>query len=343
MKLNLQTLVLEITRHCNMACKHCMRGDPEPRSFGCDLSEKLCEQLSHVDHLSLTGGEPSLAANEINNFLHYLKANQVTVGDFFVATNGFEYSSNFLDVLDRLYEYCLVPGSCALSISTDQFHSPISQETINKYKEKPYYNACNEKETLPPYSILDEGRAKENGIGRFTVPLAEYIYELDLDGRLHLTVGDNIYINALGDVLLDCDLSYAHQTELLLGNIMQDDLAHILMDVAFHYHFEKGYVYKLTIDSAGELVSPFYKERIFCTIQKAIAGFKNIRNNLICFKEQYTKRALPDDLLLEVKEMECPDPNFRMGSTITYLSESEGQLGDVTIILSQIKLADGEE
>lgn len=341
--INLKSLVVEITRQCNMQCEHCMRGDPEPVDFYCSLSERLCSQLKHIDALTLTGGEPSLAVKEIKYLLHYLKNYQVTVGGFFVSTNACEYSAEFLEVLDELYDYCEKPLLCGLSISMDQFHSPPSPEAVSKYKEKQYYNPCKEKGTIPPYAILREGRAQKDEIGRIESLPSNYIYDYDIQG-IYFGINDIIYINACGDVLLDSDLSYRSQKHHSLGNIKDNNLIAILSAALFDYsNFQKGYVYTLNIDSDNGLIASFLSKRIFKSCQKAAAGFKNIRNNLIFYKTGLTKTEFPDDLIMDIKEIQRPSPDFLIGTTISFSSVDEGYIGNVTLTLTQTKLADGDD
>lgn len=40
MKINVHTLIVEVTRRCNMTCKHCLRGD----------AQSLDMQKETVDH-----------------------------------------------------------------------------------------------------------------------------------------------------------------------------------------------------------------------------------------------------------------------------------------------------
>lgn len=328
MSIILESLDIEITRRCNLECVHCM------------LSERLCKQLKHIEHLNLTGGEPSLAVNEIRNLLHYLKNYGVSVGDFFVATNACEYCPDFLKVIDELYEYCREPSTCGLSISTDQFHQKASMLAVKMYKGKPYYNSCKEKGKLLPYEILNEGRAEKKGIGKFTIPVNKFIYDYNIKG-ITFSVKDNVYINAYGDVLLNCDLSYAHQAEYSLGNILNNGLDSIFMASAFSFcPFERGVVYILKAHSDAGLIPAFFEQQLFHSINKAAAALKNIRNNVICYKDRFTARKLPDDLTLEVKDIQRSDPDFLMGSSISYTSDSEGYIGDVILTLTQSQLED---
>ena len=45
----------------------------------------------------------------------------------------------------------------------------------------------------------------------------------------NLYIDDMIYINALGDVLLDCDMSYQTQKKHVLGNVLNESLKDILI------------------------------------------------------------------------------------------------------------------
>jgi len=71
--------------------------------------------------------------------------------------------------------------------------------------------------------------ARKNGIGRreLSIPtqITDYYYDSH-DNSLH--IGDLIYINAKGDVLLCCDLSYKSQKKHVIGNVMTEPLETII-------------------------------------------------------------------------------------------------------------------
>ena len=228
MRIKFKNLMIEVTRKCNMACAHCMRGEQQDKTMSIDTIQKLLENVCEIKQLSITGGEPSLAPDTIRWFAYFSKSCGIKIGSFFCATNAGEYSRDFVDALNELYTYCDDPDKCILTISTDQFHSKADPIALSEYRNLPYYSPEKEKGFLPKGKILLEGKAAENNLGRFSKPVAEHIYDFDMHGW-YLYIGDRIYINALGDVLIDPDLSYLNQMNENIGNIWEIPFDEILI------------------------------------------------------------------------------------------------------------------
>ena len=53
-------LCLEITRRCNMACAHCLRGDAQNVDMSHEIIDRALENVLSIGSLTFTGGEPSL-------------------------------------------------------------------------------------------------------------------------------------------------------------------------------------------------------------------------------------------------------------------------------------------
>ena len=66
MRIKFKNLMLEITRQCGMNCDHCMRGEAEDVDMEYDVIYTICEKATHIEQLSITGGEPSLAPEKID-------------------------------------------------------------------------------------------------------------------------------------------------------------------------------------------------------------------------------------------------------------------------------------
>ena len=56
-KISCNSLMLEITRRCNMACAHCLRGDAENVDMNRTLIEQVFSQTEQVGALVFSGGE----------------------------------------------------------------------------------------------------------------------------------------------------------------------------------------------------------------------------------------------------------------------------------------------
>lgn len=80
MLITFKRLILELTRQCNMRCAHCMRGEPEDKTIGTSILERLFREVRHIEHLGLTGGEPALVPEQIEWIVHLAKRWGCTIG-----------------------------------------------------------------------------------------------------------------------------------------------------------------------------------------------------------------------------------------------------------------------
>ena len=72
-KLAFNDLSIEITRRCNLACQHCMRGEAENLDMSNEVIDQLLDRTSEIGYLGITGGEPLLNFDGIISRLKSLK------------------------------------------------------------------------------------------------------------------------------------------------------------------------------------------------------------------------------------------------------------------------------
>ena len=286
MRIKFKNLMLEITRRCGMNCAHCMRGDAQDVDMDYDVIHTLCEKAIHIEQLSLTGGEPSLAAEKIHLLANRLSYNGCTIGFFFCATNAQHYSESFVDALNLLYRLCENCEKCILSISTDQFHSEADPKALEEYRKLPYYSPVKEKGYLPPHKILNEGRAADNGIGTFEAPYTPEFYDVEFKG-FDLIVNDRVYINAYGEILLEPDARYSVQDEITIGNFLEESFTDIILSNTFKIpdHWidaskQSVYCLKLTADAGIIENNPFEHRLYYAYPREASAAFHSVFHNI---------------------------------------------------------------
>ena len=229
MKVNFDYLVLEITRKCNMRCPHCLRGPRQPIDMDLKIISRIMENVDYISCVTFTGGEPSLNANAINHFRWANYYNNTQLGRFWLTINARYFKHDFYDAILDLYSICEFQEDCILTISGDQYHGKCSNNALDIYCELPFFTKERMKE-IEHNSLVYEGSAKKNQLGGCEVNVphriseSEYVADDDI-----LNIRDTIYINAKGDVLLSCDLSYVRQKKHVIGNVMQEPLSDILM------------------------------------------------------------------------------------------------------------------
>ena len=66
--MELNNVVIEVTRNCQLWCAHCLRGDAQNITISKEILDDFLSQVDWIYTLTITGGEPSLFDLEI---LHY--------------------------------------------------------------------------------------------------------------------------------------------------------------------------------------------------------------------------------------------------------------------------------
>lgn len=214
-------VVIEITRRCNMCCAHCLRGDAE----NVDIQEKYINAFldsfsgrRYIGTIVFTGGEISLNIPAIRYTLKAVKERNISVGSFYMVTNG-----KAVDKMEDLalaslewWNYCDEKDEylCGLCISSDNFHEEISDESASilsglKYNRDDMVTDFHEK------YLLNEGRAKTLN-DDWSLKREPRTPELVVDYTGNDKIGINInegelYLNTVGDVVVGCDWSYESQ------------------------------------------------------------------------------------------------------------------------------------
>jgi len=207
--MNISNLIVEVTRKCNMACDHCLRGNAQNADIDFQYIDSLLSQLSYICTVTFTGGEPSLNVKAIDYFLMIAKKLGVGIGGFYIATNGMTIKEEFVMACLRLYSYCDEKEMCLVDISNDQYHAAEGAydtelldglSFIHRKYEKERYNFNHNQ------ALIMEGRAKENFTDAGRKPDKKQKIE---------TVDDfndtEIYLNVHGDIINGCDWSYTSQ------------------------------------------------------------------------------------------------------------------------------------
>lgn len=343
MLLHLKHLLLEVTRKCNMACPHCMRGNAEDLSMDYAVIDRIFEDTRQIDRLVLTGGEPSLAPHVIQQILYRARVWKCSIHSFFCAVNAKTYSQPFVDTLCGLYDYCKHPEHCTLTVTTDPYHEQIDPAVMERYRALPFYRPVFEHGGTLPYPILEEGRAKENGIGQSEIPIKGSIYDADFTG-FRFVCGDTVYVNAKGGVLLNADLSYQRQEEFCIGNLTEDSLPHILSTVLYMPQFHRGTrVFRIRTEADAGTIAPVKLEdrRYYLKESAAMGAFHQIIHNLQITPVDPDMEKIPDGLRLTVEPKDVKElPDSRLCETaVTYWAHKK-KLGTVHIYTEHFPLED---
>lgn len=216
---NLWNLTFEVTRRCNLKCKHCMRGNAQ----NVDLTKEIVDQvldnndIKSIDHLAFSGGEPTLNEDIIVYIIDKIIANNIDVYKVSMVTNGVIFSEKIIDAFKRFNKYRnevmkerltikyshhleLLPEvlkentdtHARIGFSNDQFHGNM-EDTIKKYKEAAPELKFSFNGNMKDEDLYKTGRSK---IGR------EFTYAIDPiryyeEGDCYNTF-DYLYVTSLG-------------------------------------------------------------------------------------------------------------------------------------------------
>lgn len=222
MKYVLDNLVIEITRRCNMACDHCLRGDSQAKDIDLDHIRTLFKHVDRINTLTLTGGEPSLVPHIIEGITTQARVHGIDIDRFYLATNAKEVSDAFFKAVLNLYLYCDNSEPCCGSVldySNDGHHEDVDPDNIKKLMVFRFTSKKNTEDGVryddPKWdqipAIIMEGRGKDfYGRNLLLCPfeiMDEYIQNTEF------------YLNVNGDIVGACDLSYESQDVLKVDNV----------------------------------------------------------------------------------------------------------------------------
>ena len=132
-RLNVRTLILELTRECNLSCKHCFRGESEKNYMNPDLLNKIFKNTARINTLLLTGGEPLLAINQLRRLRDIIMTDRTNISDIIIVTNGTVLNDEIIKILKDIS----TRADLEIRISNDAFHNLELEKKnlINKKKE----------------------------------------------------------------------------------------------------------------------------------------------------------------------------------------------------------------
>lgn len=152
-KITFGGLEVELTRRCNMGCKHCMRGNAQNKDIKYEDIDSFLDQVEMIDHLVLTGGEPLLNIDAMEHIAHALIERGIVLFGVMIVTNGSVYDERFISVLglfkdiinisckecfdDASYDPDSEKWRIRVGVSLDSYHENHEQCEANflKYKK----------------------------------------------------------------------------------------------------------------------------------------------------------------------------------------------------------------
>lgn len=212
MKLRFDDLAVEVTRRCNMNCKHCLRGEAQNVDLDLEKFDKFLENVSCIGNLTFTGGEPTLNINAIRHILETCKKNEIDVYNFYLITNGKKIENEFLNLMVDWYAYCYdcggEPEYSGLALSQDEYHESFDIDVVAKLKAFSFFDMNNKKTDWEKATLINLGRARS--ISDHKKRDIEYYRPALFVSNNKLCIYDAVPVFTCdGYILPDCNYEYA--------------------------------------------------------------------------------------------------------------------------------------
>lgn len=174
------TMEVILSQKCNLACKHCLRGESTNKEITDDVLDAIFSKIHVIDSLGLGGGELTLSPTLLKKVYISLVKNDTIVYNINFTTNGTRYSEELVNILKELNRYIedcrkkllfkdFVMEPVTICFSLDNFHLSELQrvgfsreklfENIAKFKKVFGENAI-EYRYISDIDIYNTGRAK---------------------------------------------------------------------------------------------------------------------------------------------------------------------------------------
>jgi organic radical activating enzyme len=199
--MQISSLIIETTRKCQLRCRHCLRGNAQPKDIKLEYIDDLLSRTERIGSVTFTGGEPTLNPRAIQYFVNRCRDKKVGVGGFYIATNGIRVTNDFLLAVIDLWTLCDDNELSAIELSNDDFHGETLLKTeTNRLKVFSFFR--NKYEKGHTYEPIHEGRTDYG-----TRLPKDYGFEIEDE----LIREGEVYLNVLGEIVSGCDWSYKNQ------------------------------------------------------------------------------------------------------------------------------------
>lgn len=224
MKYNICDCVIEVTRRCNMSCAHCLRGCAQNMDINTDYIDRLLDSVDNIGNITFSGGEPSLNVKAILYTLNKCKELGVSVGSFYIVTNGKENPIELMLAAIKWYAYCGEKDICGLALSKDKFHDCIDPEHEELLRGLAFFreDKFTDWDDIP---LINEGRAEE-----LSWHERRELYESqDIVADEWGNIDTMVYLSANGDIRSDCDVAF-DDDRYTVGNLATQSFDEIVIN-----------------------------------------------------------------------------------------------------------------
>ena len=217
-------VIVNITRRCDMACRMCIRGDPQNVDIDERIFPKLFEEATWIRRLCFTGGEPSMNLKALRQVVGLMEEGKCEVGSVFTIMNGKKFEEEFCTLFQRMVELCTDNGMTEMVIGTSEYHEDAPG--IGRYMEwKRIHDVgwMHWRAIGVGNWVVNTGRAKQLGLGQREV-------SDQASGPFTYWSGEvrRLFLTCEGEVCTWCDISYEDIQRFTKGNMLTEPLRDII-------------------------------------------------------------------------------------------------------------------
>src|SRR6056297_2670614 len=132
--MQLEILILELTRRCNMACKHCMSGKQQNEDMPRKYVHDFFSRVDVIQGLTLSGEEPTIAPKIIQEVAEEIIRTGIDIRNFFIITNGKEISEDFLTSVEMMKKACSQNDKSHIEVSNHIYNKSLTEANLQRLK-----------------------------------------------------------------------------------------------------------------------------------------------------------------------------------------------------------------
>lgn len=243
-KIVFNQLIFEVTRRCNMACGHCLRGDAQNVDLSSVDIDGVLDQTEAIGQLAISGGEPILNVAGMRYIANGIARRGIPLMRVEIITNGLVYDERFIAIVKRFSEIVHLtqqhgyenrerePWRIQVGVSLDRYHeSPeLCKKNYLRYKNamKGFAEVLQVRHGNAPRNmgravaltdVVDHTLIRESYmLQKIEVlsanhkPMCKFYDSYRLDRPDQKIVCCGVYLNAYGEILpgLACDMDYSY-------------------------------------------------------------------------------------------------------------------------------------